>query len=119
MIYSLAMPFFTTHTIILLPHARHHLERWGIPLAEVLETLNNPERKEGLATDMFTVERAFPSYTLYVDYYLIRPLQEEPGRELLAIIDWVDASTKDSHRSLYPSPQTTHWRSTPRCIQPC
>src|SRR5690348_12413594 len=74
MIYSLAMPFFTTHTIILLPHARHHLERRGIPLAEVLETLNNPERKEGLATDMFTVERAFPSYTLYVDYYLIRPL---------------------------------------------
>jgi hypothetical protein len=41
------------------------------------------------------VERAFPSYTLYVDYYLIRPLQEEPGRELLAIIDWVDASTKE------------------------
>src|SRR5438552_1053310 len=74
-IMRLAMRQFFHDHVFILPHAQEYRRLYGVSVEQVLSCLNEPDLREGLAEDHYTVEKMFDGYRLYVYYYLTLPLQ--------------------------------------------
>jgi hypothetical protein len=85
------METFTKDHVIILPHAEDYRDSYNISLSEVILTLNEPQLREGLSNDRYTVEKTIGKRRIYIYYYQTLPLQAQ-DHELYAIIDFVGFS---------------------------
>src|SRR5260370_11627990 len=81
------MPRFTKDHIFILPQAEEYRTSYKVPIAGVLDCLNEPHH-EGLATEHYIVEKTVNGSRLYVYYYLTLPLQGTKD-ETYAIVDFI------------------------------
>jgi len=82
------MPTYTNRTVIVLPHAEEYRKRYRVSVDEILLLLNDPEEREGLATDHYTAKRTFETRLVFLDYYVTLPLQGDKD-SVFAIVDFV------------------------------
>ena len=82
------MPQFPNDHVFILPHADEYRRAYGVSIAQVVQCLNEPDLREGLAEDHYTAEKAFADHHVYVYYYLTLPLQAEKD-EFFVIVDFV------------------------------
>jgi hypothetical protein len=79
---------FSKDHVIILPHAEEYRDVYNITLDEVVLTLNEPDLREGLTDDKYTVEKTIGKKRVYIYYYQTLPLQGKP-EELYAIVDFI------------------------------
>ncbi len=84
----LAMPQFPRDHVFILPHAEEYRRLYDVSVEQVLLCLNEPDLREGLAEDHYTVEKSYAGQRIYVYYYLTLPLQGERD-ETYVIVDFV------------------------------
>lgn len=82
------MPELSQNHIIILPHAEEYRRLYGVSIKEVLLCLNEPDLREGLAEDHYTVEKAFTNHRIYIYYYVTLPLQADKD-ECFVIVDFI------------------------------
>jgi len=86
------MQHFAKEYIIILPRAEEYRHLYNISLDDVLLCLNDPDTREGLATDHYTVEKVLGDHHIYVYYYMIFPLQAK-NSQIYAVIDFIGYTT--------------------------
>lgn len=91
------MPQFPHDHVFILPHADEYRRAYGVSIAQVVSCLNEPDLREGLAEDHYTVEKAFAGQRVYVYYYLTLPLQAEKD-EFFVIVDFVGFTPEENHQ---------------------
>jgi len=79
---------FTKKRVFILPHAEGYRKRCKVSVEDMLLILNEPEERQGLATDHYTAKRTVAGNLIYLDYFVTLPLQGE-GEEVYAIVDFV------------------------------
>jgi hypothetical protein len=82
------MRTFQKDHVIILPHSEEYRKLYDVSLDEILLTLNNPELREGISSDRYTVEKTYGSRRVYLYYYLTLPLQAKQD-EMYAVIDFI------------------------------
>jgi hypothetical protein len=99
-ILALIMPQFTKNQVFILPHAQQYRQLYEVSVAEVLQTLNQPDVHEGLAEDHYTAEKTIGTRRIFVYYYVTLPLQGN-GEERFAIVDLVSFTSVEDERVLH------------------
>ena len=84
----LAMPQFPRDHVFILPHAEEYRRFYGVSIKQVLECLNEPDLREGLAEEHYKTEKSFDGNCVYVYYYLTLPLQGKKD-EAYVIVDFI------------------------------
>lgn len=82
------MPHYPKDHVFILPHAEEYRRFYGVSTEQVLQCLNEPDLREGLAEDHYTVEKDFADHRVYIYYYITLPLQGDKD-ECFIIIDFI------------------------------